>query len=88
MTLDDVLSKNPDAAYRVYEGKGMVVLPDPGHVHVLNEIGNAVWERIDGRRTLGAILEAILETYDIDRDTAVRDVLEFAAALREHKMVS
>jgi Coenzyme PQQ synthesis protein D (PqqD) len=88
MTLDEVLTKNPNAAYRIYDGQATVVLPDQAEVNVLNEIGSAVWERIDGRRSLRAILDAILETYDISREEATRDVLEFAASLREHRMVS
>jgi hypothetical protein len=86
--LKAVLTKNPNAAYRVYDGQATVVLPEQAQVAVLNEVGSLVWEQIDGRRTLGEILDAVLEAYEIARDEAERDVAEFVASLREHRMLS
>lgn len=88
MDLGAVLSRNPGAAFRVYDGQATVVLPDRGEVKVLNEVGSLVWERIDGKRTVEQILEAVLEDYEIGPEEARRDVLDFISALREHGMVS
>jgi hypothetical protein len=88
MDLDDVLTRSSNAAYRVYDGQATVVLPDGAEVNVLNEIGSLVWEAIDGRRTLGEILDTVLREYDIGREEAHRDILEFVASLKEHRMVS
>jgi len=83
-----VLTKNPNAAYRVYDGQATVVLPERSEVHVLNPIGTTVWDRIDGRRTLAQILDAVVEEYEVAPDEARRDVLAFVAELREHGMVT
>ncbi|MFQ5877156.1 MAG: PqqD family protein [Acidobacteriota bacterium] len=88
MDLDAVLTRNPDAAYRVYDGEATVVLPEEGEVNVLNEIGSTVWDLIDGRRSLREIVEAIVARYQVGRERAERDVLEFAASLRARRMVS
>lgn len=88
MDLNTVLTKHPDAAYRIYEGQATVVLPARSKVHVINEIGSAVWERIDGARTLGGILEDILRDYNIERAQAESDLFEFAASLHAEGMVS
>ena len=88
MDLTTVLTKSPDAAHRTYDGQATIVLPSRAQVSVLNEIGSAVWERIDGRRTLADILDGILEEYDITREQALGDLEQFVSALREQGMVS
>ncbi len=87
-----VLTRNPNAAYRVYDGQATVVMPDRAEVKVVNEVGSVIWDKIDGRRTVGQIvesaLEAVLEGYDVTPDQARRDIMAFLGDLREHGMVS
>lgn len=88
LDLEVVLKKNPGAAYRIYDGQATVVLPERAEVHVLNQVGSLVWDRIDGQRSLKRILESVLEEYEISADELRRDALEFVSALKEHGMVS
>jgi hypothetical protein len=92
MDLGAVLTKNPNAAYRVYDGQATVVMPDRAEVKVVNEVGSVIWDKIDGRRTVGQIvesaLESVLEDYDVTPDEARRDIMAFLGDLREHGMVS
>lgn len=88
MTLDTVLRKNPNAAYRIFDGQATIVLPDRSEVNVLNELGSLVWERIDGARTVGQIVEAVLQEYEVDPEAARGDILEFIDSLHDHGMVS
>ena len=87
MDMKTVLTRNPEAAYRVYDGQATVVLPGRSEINVLNEIGSLIWDRIDGERTVAQILEAVLETYEADSDRARGDMLEFISSLQEHGMV-
>ena len=82
-----VLTKNPDAAYRVYDGQATVILPDRAEVSVLNEVGSLVWDRIDGKRSVEEIIAAVLEHYQVNAEQAQRDVFEFISSLRDHGMV-
>ena len=88
MDLDTVLSKNPNSAYRFYDGKGVVVLPDRSEVNVLNEVGSMVWEQIDGKRNVAQILRAVVDTFEINPDQVEQDVIAFITSLQEHGMVS
>ena len=87
-----VLTKNPNVAYRIYDGEATVVMPDRAEVKVVNEIGSVVWDKIDGKRTVGQIVESSLERvltdYDVTPEEARRDILAFLGVLREHGMVS
>lgn len=88
MDLSIVLTKSPDAAYRTYDGQATIVLPSRAQVNVLNEVGSAIWERIDGRRSLQEILDGILGEYEIGRDEALEDLQAFVTALQAQGMVS
>ena len=83
-----VLTRNPGAAYRIYDGQATIVLPEQARVTVLNEVGSLVWDRIDGRRSLGEILDAVNDAFDVAPEQLERDVKEFLDALREQRMVS
>ena len=88
MDLNIVLSKTPDAAYRVYDGLATIVLPSRSEVNVLNPVASLVWDAIDGRWTLAEILESVLRDYEVPREEATRDLLEFVNALQAQGMVN
>ena len=88
MDLSSVPRKSPDAAFRVYDGQATIVLPSRAEVSVLNEIGTAIWDDIDGRRTLQEILDRIVATFDVPPDQAVSDLVEFVQRLKAQGMVT
>jgi hypothetical protein len=47
----------------------------------LNEAGSFIWERIDGHNSIGQIIEALCSEFEVAREEAAKDVLEFAGAL-------
>ena len=47
----------------------------------LDAIGSFVWERIDGRATVGELAAALAERYGLDRDEAGLAVAEFLRQL-------
>lgn len=82
-----IFVKNPDASSRIYDGRALVVLSGDAELKVLNDIGSLVWERLDGRTTLGDLVDAVVEEYDVTPAEAERDILEFIASLRDQNMV-
>jgi hypothetical protein len=88
MDLNTVLTKTPDAAYRIYDGQATIILPARAEVKVLNELGSIVWDAIDGQRTLGAILDRVVQEFEISREQARDDLFAFLTELHEHGMVS
>ena len=67
----------------------MVILSaDDSSLFVLNEVGTAIWEAADGQTTLEAIAAGVCREFDVDLDTALRDVTEFVTALAAAGIVS
>lgn len=57
------------------EIKGMISLTESGYI---------LWQAMDkGADSVDALVEVLLATYDVDRDTAAKDVNEFLSYLTE-----
>lgn len=79
---------HPDAAFRVVEGKGVVVLPGAGEVRILNPAAARIWELMDGRRSVGEIARAIAAEFDVPEATARADARAFIATLAGRGMLA
>lgn len=49
----------------------------------LNRVATFVWEHLDGERTGAAIVDAVVERFEVDRERAERDTLELLDTLLE-----
>jgi pyrroloquinoline quinone biosynthesis protein D len=65
-------------------GKSVLLFPEG--VVELNETANEILSRCDGR-TLGEIIAALVEEYDIDGETLAADVRETVIDLHRRKLI-
>jgi hypothetical protein len=56
---------------------------DADAIFNLNRVGAFIWERLDGKLSGNAIVEAMLEHFDVDRQQAESDCRGFLAQLLE-----
>jgi hypothetical protein len=52
-------------------------IADMNSVYTLNDTGAFIWEQIDGKKTV----DALTSEYEIDKETAIKDVLEFVSEM-------
>jgi hypothetical protein len=82
-SLESILSHSPSVVTRK-TGNEYVLVPvtnniaDMDSVYTLNETGAFIWEQINGNRTIEEIICLVIEEYEIEREAAEKDVLEFA----------
>jgi hypothetical protein len=76
-----VLQRRSDVRYRRIEGEAVVLRQSAAEVLVLNEVGAAVLDLADGRRSVGDWIAALAQEYAGDPATLAGDVLAFAAEL-------
>lgn len=79
MPLETIYSKNPDFVQRDVAGECILVpirrqLSDVNSIYVLNETGAALWNRIDGARTVHQIMTDFCEDFEITLDQLSQDV--------------
>lgn len=63
-------------------------IADMNSVYTLNETGAFIWEHLDGKRNVEEIINALIEEYKIDKESATADVLEFTENLKDYLIVA
>ena len=52
-------------------------------IFIVTGIGAFIWELLDGERSLGAVLQAVLDRYDVGVEQARADIASFVGRLAE-----
>jgi methyltransferase-like protein len=90
--LNSVLSHSTSVVTRK-TGNEYVLVPvanniaDMDSVYTLNETGAFIWEQIDGKRTIEEIIELLNHEYEIDNESAYKDVFEFVENMKKFLIV-
>ncbi len=71
--------------YRILHRKGPVVLlsAEDSSVHSLDAVGTRIWELCDGEKTVSEIVDLVVSEFEVDRETAEKDVVEFIEELMQ-----
>jgi hypothetical protein len=92
--LDDVCFASDDVVFREIEGEVVIIPLAAGvgdtedELYSLNETGKAIWSKLDGRRTLGQVAEALEKEYDASPGGLRSDVLGFASELVRRRILA
>jgi hypothetical protein len=65
-----------DVKSRLVDGELVILDRNGGLVHQLNRTATYIWERCNGEHSIGEIGTQVCEMFEIDRETALRDVIE------------
>lgn len=89
-----VCSASPDVVAREIEGDIVIVPLVAGigdaddELYTLNETGRAMWDALDGERTLGDVVALLAEQFEADPAELEADVLGFADELVRRGILS
>lgn len=86
--LDAIIVKNERVPWRIIEGEAILVKVDSGEVIHLNEVAAEIWRKIDGQRKISEIIDLIQKDFDVDREQAEKDTLEFIKSLSDINLVT
>lgn len=56
-------------------------------IHTFNSLGTFIWERLQLEVAFDELVQAIIENYEIDEETALKDAQEFIQELERKKLV-
>jgi len=87
MNISAVLEKKEGFTVRAMGDETLILDPHGSAIHVADEVGGFIYDRIDGVLPLSRVLEAILEVYDIDEETARKDLLSFVEKMVEQNIL-
>ena len=87
ITLDAVCSPSDDVVAREIEGEIIIVPLVAGigdaddELYTLNETGQAIWQKLDGQRTLKDVATALVAEFDTPLHEIENDALGFAGEM-------
>jgi hypothetical protein len=87
VTLETVCAPSEDVVAREIEGEIVIVPLVAGicdaedELYTLNPTGQAIWNMLDGQRTLGQVAAALTRDFDALQAEIEADVLGFAAEM-------
>ena len=62
-------------------------LADMQRIFSLSPVAAFLWEQIDGRQDLEVILSKVIEDFEVEREDATSDLLEFITELLESGLI-
>lgn len=90
--LDRYFNKEKDLVTRCVAGETIIVpvksnVGDLDYIYTLNEVGSIVWELIDGERSVGQIIAAVHNAYEVTEEEAEKDTLDFLDSLEKAGLI-
>lgn len=83
--MEQALRWNPKVACRTLDGTAFILLKS--RMVSLNEVGTFIWERFKDGAELDEVVERVVEEFEVAREVARADALEFVHALVEKEML-
>jgi coenzyme PQQ synthesis protein D (PqqD) len=75
------VARNPQTAWRVYDGEAVILLGEDSTLNTLNPVGTLIWEVADGKTPVSAIVARICDEFDVEAAEARRDAAAFIETL-------
>jgi hypothetical protein len=90
--LDESWARSPRIVSRTIGGQCVLVpLAERGadldSIFNLNRVAAFIWEKLDGQRTTGQLVDAVVERFEVDRQRAEADTLELLETLQEIRAI-
>lgn len=93
LTLKTIYTPSDDVVAREIEGD-MIIVPvvngigdAEDELYTLNSTGKAIWEKLDGQRTLQDVARALAEKFDTTLPKIEKDVLGFVSELTRRNIL-
>jgi Coenzyme PQQ synthesis protein D (PqqD) len=82
------VARSSSVAARLLEEEMVIMCPQTSKLFVLNPVGTAIWNALDGSTPLAEIVkDQICAQFDVDLETALAHANEFVQQLAEHGIV-
>ncbi|MBN2126335.1 MAG: PqqD family protein [Deltaproteobacteria bacterium] len=85
---DMVLIRRQDVVTRVLDNQAILLCPETRRPFRLNEAGVRIWEMMDRPMRVEEMVASIQQSYQVDRDEALPDVLAFLGELISTNLVT
>ncbi|MEI9992436.1 MAG: PqqD family protein [Rhizomicrobium sp.] len=83
-----VVSRNPGLMTAAVHDETMMMDIEGGKYYGLDDIGSAIWQRLEAPQTFAALIDGLAAEYDAERNVIAADVARLLALMAEHKVIN
>ena len=90
--LEKCFFKEDSCVTREIAGETIIVpikdrVGDLDSIYTLNEVGTMIWQLIDGQKSIGQIVQAVRQTYDVESEEVTKDAVDFLSSLENAGLI-
>lgn len=91
--LEHVPRVHPETAVSKVGGRWMAATPDDrlhtfeGPDGIVSEVGERIVELVDGARSIGAIVDVLVDEFEVSREQAEADTIQFVGLLVQKQVL-
>lgn len=85
--LERTVHPRNDVAARVIGDEAVVITPADSRVHELDPVATFIWSHCDGKRSGWALVDEVVQAFDVERDQAANDVDALLQIFSDRKLV-
>lgn len=80
--------RNNNIIWREVKGEAVLLDPQEGRYFGLTKVACSFWDKVDGERTTGEIIDLLLKEYEVEKDVLTKDINELIDSLESGKLLS
>jgi hypothetical protein len=83
ISIEDIVSWADDIIASDIDDEKVMMCIEKGKYYKLDPVGRSIWDMIEKPVKVSDVINALIEKYDVDRETCEHDVLAFLEELDE-----
>ena len=82
-----IIVKNKSIDDTDLDGEKVMMDLEKGRYFMMNQVGSRIWELIENPLEVNEIVNALLQEYDVSRDTCEKEVMNFLNKLNNANLI-
>jgi len=84
---DTLITRNTGLLAAAVQDETVMMDIESGRYYGLDDIGSAIWQRLEAPCRFGTLIDGLVAEYDADRAVIAGDVRKLLSIMAEHKVV-
>ena len=88
ITPESFVQRDPDQEFSMIDDEVVMLSLKNGEYYALNSVASRIWEIIRERRSVREILKLLMEEFEVDEATCLKDTMECLYDFREKGLIT
>ena len=88
LTLTSVVARSADQISAEVDGETLLMSIERGKYYGMDAVGSRIWALLEQPRSIGEICDALMASFEVEREHCQRDVIAFVRDLLEQNLAT